>query len=385
LQGALRTPEDRLKPVLPAGFLAISPAMVYYNRYYIPETLLVLLTALLLAVILRYVRQPRWSLALGGGTLLGLMFVTKETAAIAIVCIAAAAVFGLRPKVVEWRHLLAAFATAAVFVAVLVGPRQAVESMSVYASRGLGGSAHAHPWYYYFQVLGFESLVVVLALVGAIVARSRFFAIFTLGLAVLYSAIPYKTPWCVLGFLYGCAILAGFGVASASRIERRWLRAGAYCAALILGGHLTVQAYSRSRQHAADPRNPYAYAHTTRDVYRIVERIERLARAAEEGGDKLAVQVISSGNVWPLPWYLRRFPEVEWRRAVTEEMRPAPVILATPDMEAALLRQMYEVMPPGQRPLYVPLFEDVVELRPGVEVRGYVRQSLGSVLAADER
>jgi uncharacterized protein (TIGR03663 family) len=361
-----------------SGFLAISPAMVYYNRYYIPETLLVLLTALLLAVILRYVQEPQWWLAVAAGAHAGLMFATKETAVIAAVAIAVAATFGLLRKAANWRHVLAAVATAAMVIVVLLGPKHVIESMSVYASRALGGSAHAHPWYYYFQVLGIENPVVVLAVAGAILARSRFFAIFTLGLAVVYSAIPYKTPWCALGFLYGCAILAGFAVASVSRIERRWMRAGAFCLALILGAHLAVQAYSRSRDHSADLRNPYAYAHTTPDVYTITERIEKLTRA-HEAGIKMPLQVISSSNVWPLPWYLRRLPATEWRRAVTDDMRPAQVILATADVEPSLLRHLYEVMPPGQRPLYVPLFSDPVDLRPGMEVRGYVQQSLWSV------
>jgi len=56
-------------------------------------------------------------------------------------------------------------------------------------------------------------------------------------------------------------------------------------------------------------------------------------------------------------------------------MPGGPVILATPDMEPVLLRHLYEVLPPGQRPLYVSLFDDV-QLRPGVPLRGYVQQSL---------
>jgi hypothetical protein len=61
-------------------------------------------------------------------------------------------------------------------------------------------------------------------------------------------------------------------------------------------------------------------------------------------------------------------------------MRPAPVILATPDVEPALLHHLYEVMPPGQRPLYVPLFAGHTELRPGLELRGYVQQSLAAAV-----
>ena len=112
----------------------------------------------------------------------------------------------------------------------------------------------------------------------------------------------------------------------------------------------------------------YDYAGTSRDVYAMRERLEKFRN--------LPIQVITTQNIWPLPWYLRDFPQVEWRRAVTDDMRPAPVILATPDMEPALLHQLYEVLPPGQRPLYVDLFGKYTELRAGLELRGYVQQSV---------
>jgi len=45
-------------------------------------------------------------------------------------------------------------------------------------------------------------------------------------------------------------------------------------------------------------------------------------------------------------------------------------------MEPALTRRLYEVPPPGQRDLYMNLFDQPVELRPGVELRGYAQLSV---------
>jgi hypothetical protein len=169
-------------------------------------------------------------------------------------------------------------------------------------------------------------------------------------------------------------LLAGVGLVWLTRLTSGLFRYAALAAVALGAAHLGAQAWLASRQYAADPRNPYAYAHTTRDVYAIRDRLEQLG--AGEAGRNLPIQVISGENVWPLPWYLRVFPKVEWRRAVTADMRPAPVILATPDVEPALLHHLYEVQPPGQRPLYVSLFADYIELRPGFELRGYVQHSL---------
>jgi hypothetical protein len=38
--------------------------------------------------------------------------------------------------------------------------------------------------------------------------------------------------------------------------------------------------------------------------------------------------------------------------------------------------KLYEWRRPGERELYVPIFDHRVELRPGVEVRGYAAKSL---------
>jgi hypothetical protein len=116
--------------------------------------------------------------------------------------------------------------------------------------------------------------------------------------------------------------------------------------------HLGWQAYSASFRFAADPRNPYVYAHTGTDVFEIVRRLEGVARAHP---DRLAmpVQIMSGTNLWPLPFYLRAFTGVAWWTGVPEEARSAPVIVATPDLEEALVTMLYDRPPPGERELYV--------------------------------
>jgi len=52
------------------------------------------------------------------------------------------------------------------------------------------------------------------------------------------------------------------------------------------------------------------------------------------------------------------------------------VILTTPDMESAIAGRLYDRAPPGQREMYVSMFTRHVDLRPGVELRGYVTKSL---------
>ena len=90
----------------------------------------------------------------------------------------------------------------------------------------------------------------------------------------------------------------------------------------------------------------------------------------------MPVQIISRENLWPLPFYLRGLLRVSWWNGVSESAPSAPVILVAPDMEPALVRKLYDLPPPGERELYVSIFERPVELRPRVELRGYAANGL---------
>jgi hypothetical protein len=139
--------------------------------------------------------------------------------------------------------------------------------------------------------------------------------------------------------------------------------------------HLGWLAWAGSVRFASDPRNPYVYAHTGTGIFEIERRVSLLARAHPDG-DRMPIEVISRQNLWPLPWYLRRFPAVRWETSPVNDGFHAPVILATPDMETAIAVKLYEWRRPGERELYVPVFDATVELRPQVEVRGYAAKSL---------
>ena len=94
-----------------------------------------------------------------------------------------------------------------------------------------GGEGHEKPFWYYAVLLGggwSGAVILGLAALGMLFARVRspadrqirsLLAIYALLIAVIYSAIPYKTPWLALNFWLPLAILAGFGV------EWLWLAA----------------------------------------------------------------------------------------------------------------------------------------------------------------
>ena len=69
----------RMAAVVAALLTAISPAMVFYSRYYIQETLLVFFMLAALGCGWRYIRSRGVGWILAAGAAVGMMYATKET------------------------------------------------------------------------------------------------------------------------------------------------------------------------------------------------------------------------------------------------------------------------------------------------------------------
>ena len=72
---------------------------------------------------------------------------------------------------------------------------------------------------------------------------------------------------------------------------------------------------------------------------------------------------------------------MQYGSEVEDESKSAPIVLIQPPLEEALMRKLYELPPPGQKELYMHLFYDdgqvpKMELRPQVEIHGFVAKSL---------
>jgi uncharacterized protein (TIGR03663 family) len=140
----------RRAAVFCALFTALSPGLVYFSRYYIPEQLLVCLSAGLLLSLIRYSQSPesnirlRWAIA--AGLFAGLMYATKETAVLALAA-CGISLAGLRPRV-RPAHVAVAALTALAFAALAYTPGALIksfQSFSTYTARAFGPELHAHP------------------------------------------------------------------------------------------------------------------------------------------------------------------------------------------------------------------------------------------------
>ncbi len=410
-------------------FIAMSPAMIFYSRYFIHELILVFFTMSFIIGGYFYLKSQKIYWAILTGVSLGLMHATKETFVISLGAIGLGLLLLCAQsdkkqrleylKQIRISHLFLAVVASAVvsmlfFSSFFSNPKGIIDSVSTYTTYvdRAGDSVHVHPWYFYFQLLFFykykndpesldsskldgpffsEWIVLFLSIVGIGFALRgvkygnpifiRFIAFFTIIMVAVYSFLPYKTPWCLVGFYYGMLLLAGVG--AAQLVLSRNLAVRIISIGIIVIGvlHLGHQAYGINYRYF-DSRNPHIYGHTSSDVPRIAEKIKLMADVSST--DKpLHIQVYCPENdYWPLPWYLRGY-HVEYGAEVSEKTQPAPIILIQPSMEDDLMRKLYELPPPGQRELYMHLFYnvddgavDIMELRPSVELVGFVSRSL---------
>ena len=395
-------------------FTAVSPAMVFYSRYFIHEMLLVFFTALSIGAGWRFHQTglTRWAVVAGAGV--GLMWATKETFVLAMVAMTAAAVAVLFWKpaseatvslpvstapedepasrhqgILKPRHAaLALFSLLVVWILFFTscftnwhGLADSVLTYLPWLKRAGGHSPHIYPWSFYFERLVWfhparspvwsEALILGLAAVGGCVSLfrrktplHRFLTIYTVALTLIYCVISYKTPWCLLGFYHGMILLAGVGAAAMLECcASRALRISLTALLVVLTTQLAWQAVRASFVYPADRRNPYVYAQTAPDYLKLVQTVEGIARVAPERYETVVKVVMPGNDYWPLPWHLRRFQNVGWYEQLPADAL-SPVLIVSSKYNARLdekserkwiLAAIHELRPQVFLELYVEL------------------------------
>ena len=402
-------------------FLAVSPAMVFYSRYFIHEMLLVFFSLLTLAAGWRYLRSRKLIWATLTGTGVGLMSATKETFVLTL----AAMVFALVAARgwTRWRarrmspqestlqrvprteqakawtptplHIASALTAGGLvwmmfftsFFTNSAGPSDSLATYLPWLTRAGGASPHIHSWNFYFErLLWFhpakspvwtELTIFLLAIIGAIAGfvgnrervthpgLTRFLAFYTVALTGLYTLISYKTPWCALNFWLGAILLAGIGATALVKSFRNKLTRALLTGLIGVGVlHLALQAWLVSHKFAADARNPYVYAQTSAHERELVERVKAIALVAPEGFNT-TVKIISPESYWPLPWALRDFKRVGWFEEMPADTF-APIVLVSAKLNAALDEKSGKAW----------IMTGYYELRPNVFLELYVERGL---------
>lgn len=372
-----------------ALFTAVSPINLYYSRYYIHESLLVLFFFAFLTCLMRYKLSPRMGWALAAGACAGLAHATKVTVILMFAALGAA--WLLASVYSQWREgrtlriawdaipwkLLAAGGGVAIAVSVafhtsffsnIQGAVESVQTYFYFAGRATG-QGHEKPWFTHLQWVvwsrsgGFvwtEALLVGLACLGLGLSFRKssrlgtvplLLAAYALTLLAIYSIIPYKTPWLMLGPMQIIALLAGVGAALLTAVPQAiWLKGLLVLAVLAGTAQLAAQASRAAFRFAADERVPYCYSHTSPDAVSLAGRVHQALQHVPE--QEMQWVQVAADEYWPLPWYLRDLEHVGYWHTLPETRRAPVIVLGMPQSADAeeSLRQTHTATLAGLRP-----------------------------------
>ncbi|MEN8192284.1 MAG: flippase activity-associated protein Agl23 [Bacteroidota bacterium] len=392
--------------------LSISSVFVFYSRYYIQEVLLVSYTYIFLILLFEYLSERKFIHIVLVGIFAGLIFATKETSIIVfgVTVVSLIILYFLDTNIKQnfsysINHLLM-FIISALAVSILFyssffsnyeGILDSLKTFSNYFTKAAENIDHVHPWYYYIDLLIYTNndkifytdLFILLFAFGGMfysffsnqdnknTSFFRFISIYSLFQFIIYSAIPYKTPWLVLNFWIGFLFLSAFGIFQTYLLLNKRLIKVVYLSivSLVLINSLW-QTFKVNFEFPYQPENPFTYSQATMDVVNLSEKINSLAETTIEQKDILINVVAPNDDYWPLPWYLRKFNNVAWNSEVKNSVYKFPIIISVPAYEEKIIEKLYTVPPSGQKNLYIPLIDDYHELRPGIEIRSYIQKDI---------
>ncbi len=396
---------------LAAGLLlAVSPGAVYLSRYFIHETLFAFFTLAIVVALLRWYRTTSLGYLLLASASAALLFASKETAfiSIGVLVIAGICILGLRyfqrtpaqrrkQGLVSWLgtltdemferfggrvgFLVQVFSAISVFIIVYVaffssffsyqqGVKDSFKAYTFWTKTG-NRDHTTNGWYAYFWWLrAAESPIFILGALGAAVAawfrRNRvalFLALWAWGMTAAYTLIPYKTPWLALNFVVPLALVAGYGLDWLARGPDN--RDGQLIATLFLAVAVLFCGYRAVQLnfvHYDDDSYPYVYAHSKRDLLRLVDDIDKFAKRDQGTVSSIT---ITSENYWPLPWYLRDYTHVGYLGRMSPPGNAALLIGSSEQYDEldGMLQGRYTLV--GQ-----------YELRPGVTLMLFARNNI---------
>ena len=209
------------------------------------------------------------------------------------------------------------------------GILDSVRTFTYWSKTGQTGIYNREWWLYFVWMWSEEAPILVLGAIGTLVALFRarsyftvFCAFWSVGIFAAYSLVPYKTPWLTLSLILPLTIMTGYVVNVAFQPGLRALTT--VITGLAIAGSL-YQAIDVSFVNYDNDAYAYVYAHTNRDFLNLVNEIDSIA-ATNPAKKNIGITIMSQEH-WPLPWYLRDYPNVGYWGKIVPTSEPIVLVL----------------------------------------------------------
>jgi uncharacterized protein (TIGR03663 family) len=318
---------------LAALAMAVSPGFVFYGRYSIHEVWLLLFSMLFILGLLGLWQRGTVNYLWCAGMGLTGMILTKETYIIHVGCAALAALVtwishkitrvpDAAPARQTWTYIDAAV-VAGTGVALIIffysgtffnwaGVAGLFKTFDAWFKTGSNGNGHEKEWYYWLMLLARYEQPVLLGLGVCLLCQFiknlslRYLAIYGVGTLIAYSIVRYKTPWCIISFVWPFLFMFGAALHFLPIVFRK-AGGGYVIAAIFLAASLGLSVRLNYFQCTTDT-EPYVYVQTYNDVWKLTKPLLRLAKA-NPTYHQLVGHLIRT-STYPLPWMLGDFTKV---------------------------------------------------------------------------
>jgi uncharacterized protein (TIGR03663 family) len=316
---------------LAALAMAVSPGFVFYGRYSIHEVWLLLFTMLFFYGLFGLWKFGTANYLWCAGMGLTGMILSKETYIIHVGCAVIAAVVcyisnyfnnldDRRPAAQTWNHVDLVVVTGTGIALIIFfysgtffhwdGVKGLYQAYLPWFKTGSEGHGHEKPWYHWLRLIAryewpvLAGLVVCLFSIRFKQMALRYLAIYGAGTVMAYSIVKYKTPWCIISFIWPFTFLFGAAALITPLIYRR---AVYLISAVLLTGSLGYCIWLNYFRCTTET-ELYVYVQTYNDVNKFTDPILQLAHS-----DPRAYQLIGHiirPSPYPLPWMLDDFGRV---------------------------------------------------------------------------
>jgi len=360
---------------LAALAMAVSPGFVFYGRYSIHEAWLVLFTMLFFFGLFGLWKFGTANYLWCAGMGLTGMILSKETYILHVGCaVIAIAVCWVsnyfnkledsRPATQTWDYvdLAVVIGTGVVLIIFFYsgtffnwnGVKGLYQAYLPWFKTGSEGHGHEKPWYYWLKLIARYEWPVLAGLVLCLFSvrfknvALRYLAIYSVGTLIAYSIVKYKTPWCIISFIWPFTFIFG---AAVLLVPLTYKRVVYVVSAILLTGSLGYCVWLNYFRCTTET-EPYVYVQTYNDVYKFTDPLLQLAHA-----DPRAYQLVGHiirASPYPLPWILDDFGRVGYyEKDNMPDKLDADFLLVqqekTPMVEAKL-HDSYYTMPIKIRP-----------------------------------
>jgi uncharacterized protein (TIGR03663 family) len=312
----------------------VSPAMAFYGRSGIHESAFVFFQVLGFVsfhfLVDKEFKKFWWAFA---GSLLGMMAL-KETFVVLILALIPAL---LMVAIMERRQLrysawyqnlaksfksrevyIPLFAMLLLFIGVYSGfggnpkgLRDFFVALMPWLKTGVhGSSGHEKEFLHWTGLMAVNEFILLVGFVAAIPfvilnKWTRFYWVATFFLWLIYSLIPYKTPWCIISIIWPFAIITGFVMEEITTRWPGWRRALAIAVLAAMGVWEAKIQYQIVYRDPIDMGHPYVYVNSTYQMKEFIAKTQALVREQP----LLREQTVQVGTEesWPIPIVFAKF------------------------------------------------------------------------------